>query len=413
MNNQDQDKEHASRAYNNKNSQDRSSDRTVRSSRDGGFAGRNDRPASQNQNRDGAGGGERRSFSDRPPRPRPEGGFASRSDRPASQNQNRDGAGGERRSFSDRPPRPRPEGGFAGRGDRPARPSQNINNEKVGFSDKKSSDTEKKKIVPNQFSQNNSYNHHSSANEYIRIHKLLAELGIGSRRSIEKSIEIGKIIVNGERAIIGQKINLDDNVSINGHKINLHAKEWIKPRIIMYHKASGEIVSHADPENRPSVFDRLPRIRNGKWIAIGRLDFNTEGLLMFTNNGELANKFMHPSYGIEREYAVRVIGSLEPETQEQLLNGILLDDGLANFSKIEDAGGENLNHWYKVTISEGRNREVRRMFEAVGLTVSRLTRIRYGSLSLSSRLQRGRYEELYPEEVKGVLEQFNIQADIL
>jgi 23S rRNA pseudouridine2605 synthase len=237
----------------------------------------------------------------------------------------------------------------------------------------------------------------------------LAELGIGSRRNIEKLIEMGRVIVNGTRAIIGQRINLNDDVSVNGHRVNLQAKEWIKPRIIMYHKTSGEIVSHADPEGRPSVFDHLPRIRNGKWIAIGRLDFNTEGLLLFTNNGELANNFMHPRFGIEREYAVRVIGSLEEETREQLLKGILLDDGLASFGKIEDAGGENLNHWYRVTLSEGRNREVRRMFEAVGLTVSRLTRIRYGNLSLSSRLQRGKYQELSPEDVQLVLQSFDIQ----
>ncbi|MFM2345244.1 MAG: Ribosomal large subunit pseudouridine synthase, partial [Pseudomonadota bacterium] len=299
-------------------------------------------------------------------------------------------------------------------GDRPARPAFNKEGGR-GRADSRDSkprfeDSEKKKIVHRQFSQNDSYNdNYSSANKDVRIHKLLAELGIGSRRNIEKLIEMGRVIVNGTRAIIGQRINLNDDVSVNGHRVNLQAKEWIKPRIIMYHKTSGEIVSHADPEGRPSVFDHLPRIRNGKWIAIGRLDFNTEGLLLFTNNGELANNFMHPRFGIEREYAVRVIGSLEEETREQLLKGILLDDGLASFGKIEDAGGENLNHWYRVTLSEGRNREVRRMFEAVGLTVSRLTRIRYGNLSLSSRLQRGKYQELSPEDVQLVLQSFDIQ----
>ena len=368
-------------------------DRRPSAPREGGGFNRDSRPARPEGGASADGSRQSR------PRPRPEGGggFANRDG-------NRSFGGGDRRpstnngsGFDRRPSAPREGGGF----NKDSRPANVDNRDNRNFGD------EKKKF--NQDDRLNNFDRNTNiANEDIRIHKLLAELGISSRRGIENLIETGKILVNGKIAILGQKINLSDDVSVNGHKVNLHAKEWIKPRIIMYHKTSGEIVSHSDPEGRPSVFEHLPRIRNGKWIAIGRLDFNTEGLLLFTNNGDLANKFMHPSFGVEREYAVRVLGILEPETQAQLLKGILLDDGLANFSKIEDAGGENLNHWYKVTISEGRNREVRRMFEAVGLTVSRLTRVRYGTLSLSSRLQRGKYQELSADDVKIVLESFGI-----
>ncbi len=243
----------------------------------------------------------------------------------------------------------------------------------------------------------------SVANEPVRIQKMLSELGIDSRRNIEALITQGRIKVNGKIAILGQKISVNDEISVNGHKINLNRKKWIKPRIIAYHKPSGEIVSERDPENRPSVFDNLPRVRNGKWIAIGRLDFNTEGLLLFTNNGEIANALMHPKFKFEREYAVRLIGSLSAEQVKSLLNGVLLEDGLAKFSKVQDAGGENLNHWYHVTLSEGRNREIRRMFESIGLTVSRLTRIRYAGITLSNRLQRGRHEELSEEQMQQII----------
>jgi 23S rRNA pseudouridine2605 synthase len=171
----------------------------------------------------------------------------------------------------------------------------------------------------------------------------------------------------------------------------------------MYHKPAGEIVSTSDPEGRASVFDRLPSIKIGKWLAVGRLDFNTEGLLLFTTSGDLANKLMHPRYGIEREYAVRTLGELEEGMRQKLLSGVELDDGLANFNKIADGGGEGVNKWYRVTISEGRNREVRRMFESVGLTVSRLIRTRYGAMSLPSSLKRGRWEELDEHAVRGLM----------
>jgi 23S rRNA pseudouridine2605 synthase len=172
---------------------------------------------------------------------------------------------------------------------------------------------------------------------------------------------------------------------------------------LVYHKPAGEIVSHNDPEGRPSVFERLPNMKAAKWLAVGRLDFNTEGLLLFTTSGDLANRLMHPRYGIEREYAVRTLGELEEGMRQKLLSGVELDDGVAQFSKIADGGGEGINRWYRVTIGEGRNREVRRMFESIGLTVSRLIRTRYGAMTLPRGLKRGRWEELDENAVRDLL----------
>src|SRR5690606_9114317 len=175
------------------------------------------------------------------------------------------------------------------------------------------------------------------------------------------------------------------------------------PRVLVYHKPAGEIVSTNDPEGRPSVFDRLPTMKTGKWLAVGRLDFNTEGLLLFTTSGDLANRLMHPRYGIDREYAVRTLGELEEGMRQKLLAGVELEDGLAQFSKIADGGGEGVNKWYRVIIGEGRNREVRRMFEAIGLTVSRLIRTRYGALTLPKNLKRGRWEEMEEHAVRDLM----------
>jgi 23S rRNA pseudouridine2605 synthase len=179
--------------------------------------------------------------------------------------------------------------------------------------------------------------------------------------------------------------------------------------VLVYHKPAGEIVSADDPEGRPSVFDRLPNMKNGKWLAVGRLDFNTEGLLLFTNSGDLANRLMHPRYNIDREYAVRTLGELEEGMRQKLLAGVELDDGTASFSKIQDGGGEGVNRWYRVVIGEGRNREVRRMFEAVGLTVSRLIRTRYGAMTLPTGLKRGRWEELEENDVRNFMTAFGIE----
>ncbi len=212
----------------------------------------------------------------------------------------------------------------------------------------------------------------------------------------------GRITVNREPAEVGQKVGPGDEVRINGELVRVRFTEP-RARILMYHKPTGEIVTRDDPEGRPTVFDKLPSIGNGKWIAIGRLDFNTEGLLLFTNSGELANKMMHPRYEVEREYAVRVLGTLGEEQRQALLTGIQLEDGPAKVDKLEDGGGEGSNHWYHVVLKEGRNHEVRRLFEALGLTVSRLIRTRFGPVAMPSRVKRGQTLELTTDEVGTVL----------
>jgi len=227
----------------------------------------------------------------------------------------------------------------------------------------------------------------------VKLHKVLADVGMGSRRDMEDLIIQGRVSVNGLPAHIGQRIGPTDQVRINGKPV--HRKIQTKPpRVILYHKPSGEIVSQSDPEGRPTVFDRLPKPRQGRWIAVGRLDFNTEGLLLFTTSGELANRLMHPRYGVEREYAVRILGELSQENTSQLKTGIQLDDGQAKFLRLAMGGGDGANRWYHVALTEGRNREVRRMFEAVGHTVSRLIRTRYGIFLLPPRLRRGKWEEV-------------------
>ena len=235
-----------------------------------------------------------------------------------------------------------------------------------------------------------------------KLHKVLAEAGLGSRRDMEELIIAGRVSVNGEPAHIGQRILPTDQVRINGKLIQRKVSNK-PPRVLVYHKPAGEIVSTNDPEGRPSVFERLPTMKAAKWIAVGRLDFNTEGLLLFTTSGDLANRLMHPRYGIDREYAVRTLGELEEGMRQKLLAGVELEDGLAQFSKIADGGGEGINKWYRVIIGEGRNREVRRMFEAIGLTVSRLIRTRYGALTLPKNLKRGRWEEMEEHAVRDLL----------
>ena len=235
-----------------------------------------------------------------------------------------------------------------------------------------------------------------------KLHKVLADAGLGSRRDMEELIIAGRVSVNGEPAHIGQRILPADQVRINGKLIQRKISNK-PPRVLIYHKPAGEIVSTSDPEGRATVFDRLPSMKSSKWLAVGRLDFNTEGLLLFTTSGDLANKLMHPRYGIEREYAVRTLGELEEGMRQKLLAGVELDDGIAQFAKIADGGGEGANRWYRVIISEGRNREVRRMFEAVGLTVSRLIRTRYGVMTLPPALKRGRWEELDEHAVRSLL----------
>lgn len=231
-----------------------------------------------------------------------------------------------------------------------------------------------------------------------RLHKLLAQAGIGSRREIEEWILAGKVSVNGLPASVGHKVSAADKVRVNGRLVALRIKQRV-PRVLLYHKPEGEIVSRDDPERRASVFDKLPRLRGGRWVAVGRLDINTSGLLVFTTSGELANRLMHPRFGLEREYAVRLVGELTAGQRENLLAGVMLDDGEARFGSVFDKGGEGTNHWYHVTLGEGRNREVRRMFEALGLTVSRLMRVRYGPIVLPPRLKRGMTIDMPEEDV--------------
>ncbi|MEX3935025.1 23S rRNA pseudouridine(2605) synthase RluB [Paraburkholderia phymatum] len=242
-----------------------------------------------------------------------------------------------------------------------------------------------------------------------KLHKVLAEAGMGSRREMEELIVAGRVSVNGEPAHIGQRIMPTDLVRINGKPVKRKLQNK-PPRVLLYHKPTGEIVSHADPEGRPSVFDKLPPMKTAKWLAVGRLDFNTEGLLMLTTSGDLANRFMHPRYSVEREYAVRVVGELTEGNRQKLLHGVELDDGPANFLRIRDGGGEGTNHWYHVALAEGRNREVRRMFEAVGLMVSRLIRTRHGPILLPRGLKRGRWEELEDNQVRSLLASVGLKA---
>ena len=238
--------------------------------------------------------------------------------------------------------------------------------------------------------------------ETPKLHKVLAQAGLGSRLEMEQLILEGRISVNNEPAHIGQRVQYGDQVKVNGKPIRYRI-DPPPPRIIAYHKPVGEVVTHDDPQNRPTVFRKLPRLQHGKWQSVGRLDLNTEGLLLFTSSGELANKLMHPRFGLEREYAVRVLGALSNEEKQKLLDGVRLDDGMAQFGTIENGGGEGANTWYRVTISEGRNREVRRMLEAVGHAVSRLIRIRYGAMLLPRGLKRGAWMELDERDIDSLM----------
>lgn len=233
---------------------------------------------------------------------------------------------------------------------------------------------------------------------------MLAAAGFGSRREIEGWIVAGRLSVNGHTARLGDRIMPMDRLALDGRLLKLERAIPAKRQVILYHKPEGELTTRKDPEGRPTVFEALPRLRRGRWISIGRLDFNTSGLLLFTNDGELANRLMHPAHEIEREYAVRVLGKITDEQLAALTKGVRLEDGMAKFDAVRDAGGEGANHWYHVTLKEGRNREVRRLWETAGVTVSRLIRIRYGTLSLPRNLPRGGCREATEEELHALLE---------
>jgi 23S rRNA pseudouridine2605 synthase len=235
-----------------------------------------------------------------------------------------------------------------------------------------------------------------------KLHKVLAQAGVGSRRDMEQLIAEGRILVNGEPAHTGQRIAQGDRVVVDGRPVRLRIAPP-EPRVVAYHKPAGEIVTHDDPQNRPTVFRKLPRLPQGKWQSVGRLDINTEGLLLFTNSGDLANRLMHPRFGVEREYAVRVLGTLDDDSREDLLEGVDIEPGVqAAFKSVEDGGGDGANRWYRVVITEGRNREVRRLFDAVGLTVNRLIRVRYGNVVLPKGLKRGVWVALGDADVRAI-----------
>lgn len=232
-----------------------------------------------------------------------------------------------------------------------------------------------------------------------KIQKVLASAGLGSRREIEEWLREGRITVNGKPAKLGDRITRDAKVRVDKRDVRLFPTEKLKVRVLLYHKPEGEMCTRKDPEGRPTVFDHLPTLRNGRWVSIGRLDFNTSGLLLFTNHGELANELMHPSKSLEREYAARIQGKVTPTMLTTLRKGVTLEDGPARFDSITDAGGEGINHWFHVIVKQGRNRLVRRLWESQNVSVSRLIRIRFGALSLPRMLRRGKWKELTADEI--------------
>ena len=232
-----------------------------------------------------------------------------------------------------------------------------------------------------------------------KLQKVLARVGLGSRRYMEEVIAAGRVSVNGQVAQVGERIEPTDELRIDGRKVQFQIEDEIRRRVIIYYKPEGEICSRNDPESRPTVFEQLPAIPGDRWVMVGRLDINSSGLLMFTNDGELANRLMHPSNEIEREYAVRVMGEVTPKIRQNMITGVILDDGPAKFESFSEIGGEGINRWYQVVVKEGRNREVRRIFESQGLKVSRLLRTRYGTVILPRELRTGRWIELDKNDI--------------
>jgi 23S rRNA pseudouridine2605 synthase len=233
-----------------------------------------------------------------------------------------------------------------------------------------------------------------------KVQKVLARAGLGSRREIERWIEAGRVAVNGKAARLGDRVGDHDRLAVDGRAVDLAPAQ--EARCILYHKPPGEVCSRSDPEGRRTVFGRLPNLKSGRWISIGRLDFNTSGLLLFTTDGDLANGLMHPSSNIEREYMVRVMGDVQEDMLRRMLEGVMLDDGMARFADIQDGGGDGINRWYYVVLMEGRNREVRRLWESQGLTVSRLKRVRYGDVFIPSKVKQGQWVEMDRTDVKSL-----------
>ena len=240
-----------------------------------------------------------------------------------------------------------------------------------------------------------------------KVQKVLARAGLGSRREIERWIEAGRVAVNGKAARLGDRVDDHDRLAVDGRTVHLASAQ--EARCILYHKPPGEVCSRSDPEGRRTVFGRLPNLKSGRWISIGRLDFNTSGLLLFTTDGDLANGLMHPSSNIEREYMVRVMGNVQEDMLRRMLEGVMLDDGMARFADIQDGGGDGINRWYYVVLMEGRNREVRRLWESQGLTVSRLKRVRYGEVFIPSKVKQGQWVEMDRTDVKSLYRSANLK----
>ena len=242
-----------------------------------------------------------------------------------------------------------------------------------------------------------------------KLQKVLARSGMGSRREMERLIESGEVAVNDRTAKLGDRVSVNDKVTVHGRVVKLTAEEDVPRRVIMYNKPEGELCTRHDPQGRRTVFDRLPKLKGERWISIGRLYINTSGLLLFTTDGELANRLMHPSQQIEREYAVRVMGEVKPEHVKSMVEGVMLEDGMANFTDVQEFGGEGINTWFHVVIMEGRNREVRRLWESQGLTVSRLKRVRYGKVFLDKRARAGEWIELTQQEIDQLSQQAGLE----
>jgi len=232
-----------------------------------------------------------------------------------------------------------------------------------------------------------------------KLQKVLARAGIGSRREMERSISCGRVSINGQTAKLGDRVTDEDRIEFDGKRVTAGFQNRQRVRVILYNKPEGQICSRSDPEGRPTVYDNLPRVANSRWISVGRLDFNTSGLLLFTNDGELANKLMHPSAGIDREYLIRIQGDVDNDMLQRLREGVLLEDGMAKFTDIQEGSKEGANRWFYCVVMEGRNREVRRLWESQGVRVSRLKRVRYGNIFIPSHVRNGQWIELTEKEV--------------
>jgi len=241
-----------------------------------------------------------------------------------------------------------------------------------------------------------------------KLQKVLAHLGLGSRRQIEGWIEEGRLTIDGQTARLGDRVRGGQAVRLDGKSVALDAASQV--RVLLYHKPLREVCSRNDPEGRKTVFERLPRLKSGRWISVGRLDFNTTGVLLFTTDGDLAHALMHPSAAIEREYLVRVMGRVDDDVLHRLKEGVQLDDGPARFSDIQEGGGDGINRFFYVVLTEGRNREVRRLWESQGLTVSRLKRVRYGEVFMPSKLKKGQWLELPQKDVDVIYQMAGLPA---